>query len=54
MNDFLETFDIDLWDIVENGYNPPLRIKDGITILKLRIFWIEDKKKRHRLISKVK
>ena len=32
MRDFLEAFDIDLWDIVENGNNPPSRIEDGITI----------------------
>ena len=32
MKDFLEVFDIDLWDILESGYNPPSKIEDGITI----------------------
>ena len=45
MKDFLEASDIDLWDIVENGYNPPSKTKNGIIILKLRSSWIEDEKK---------
>ena len=27
IRDFLEASNIDLWDIVESGYNPPSRIK---------------------------
>ena len=45
MKDFLETFDIDLWDIVESGYNPASRTKDGIILLKCRSSWTKDEKK---------
>ena len=39
MNDFLETFDIDLWDFIKNGYNTPSSIVDSITILKPKRSW---------------
>ena len=42
MKDFLEATDIDLWDIIENGYNPPTVIEEGITILKPRRSWTKD------------
>ena len=54
MKDFLEATDIDLWDIIENGYNPPSAIENGITILKPRSSWSEDEKNRHLLASKAK
>ena len=54
MKDFLEVSNIDLWDIVESGCNPPSRIEDAIILLKPRSFWIEDEKKRHLLASKAK
>ena len=54
MNDFLEAYDIELWDIVENGYNLPSRTEDGITLLKPKSSWIEDEKKRHLLALKAK
>ena len=53
MKDFLKASNIDLWDIVKNGYNPFSRIEDGIIILKLRSSWIENEKKRHLLTSKL-
>ena len=34
MNDFIETLDIDFWVIMGNGYNPPLKVENGIPILK--------------------
>ena len=54
MKDFLEASDIDLWDLVENGYNPPSRIENGITISKLRSSWTDEEKMRHLLASKAK
>ena len=36
MRDFLKASDIDLWDIIENGYDLPSRIEDGINVLKPR------------------
>ena len=45
MKDFLEASDIDLWDIVESGYNLHSIIMDGISILKPRNSQIEDTKK---------
>ena len=53
MRDFIEAFDINMWELVENGYNPPSRIENGISILKPGSEWIEEKKKKH-LVSKVK
>ena len=54
MKDLLEAYDINLWDIIECGYNPPSRIEDRIILLKLRSSWMEDEKKRHLLTSKAK
>ena len=34
IKNFLEDSDIDLWGLVENGHNPPSKIKDGIKIFK--------------------
>ena len=34
MKDFIKASNIDLWDIIESGYNPLSRIDDGIIISK--------------------
>ena len=49
MKDFLETS-----NIVENRYNSPSRVEDGIIVLKLRSSWTKDEKKRHLLALKAK
>ena len=54
MRDFIEASDIDMWELVENGYNPPSRIENGISIFKPRSEWTDDEKKKHLLASKVK
>ena len=54
MRDFIEASDTDMWELVENGYNPPSKIEEGISILKPRSEWTEEEKKKHLLASKVK
>ena len=54
MKDFIEATDIDIWDVVENGYDPPRYVLEGILELKLKNLWNKDNRKKHFLASKVK
>ena len=54
MRDFVEVSNIDMWELVENGYNPPSGVENGISILKPKSEWTEEEKKKHFLASKVK
>ena len=47
MKDSLEVFDINLWNIKENRYNPQSRTEDGIILLKPKSSWTKDENKRH-------
>ena len=54
MKDFVEATDINMWDIVENGYELPKILIDDVTQLKVKSFWIEEERKKHLLAFKVK
>ena len=54
MKDFIEAIDIDMWDIVENGYELPKILVDGIVQLKVKSLWTKEERKKHLLASKVK
>ena len=41
MRDIIEAPNIDMWELIENRYNPPSGIKNGISMLKSRNEWIE-------------
>ena len=48
------TLDIDMWDIVENDYELPKILIDGIVQPKVKSLWIEEERKKHLLAFKVK
>ena len=54
MKDFVEATYIDMWDIVENGYELPKIYIDDIAQLRLKFLQTEEEKKKHLLASKVK
>ena len=54
MRDFIKALDANIWDIIENRYNPILKIKNGMHILKLKNSQIEEEKKKHPFMFKVK
>ena len=54
MKDFIEATDIDMWDIVENGYELPKTLVDRIVQPKVKSLWTKEERKKHLLTSKVK
>ena len=54
MKDFIEDLYIDIWDVVDNGYELLKILIDGIFQPKVKSFWIEKERKKHLLASKVK
>ena len=54
MKDFIEVMDIDMCDIIENGYEVPKILINGIYQPKVKSFWIEEKRKKHLLTYKSK
>ena len=54
MKDFIQAIDIDMWDIVENGYELPKILIGGIVQPKVKSFWTEEKKNKYLKTFKVK
>ena len=48
MKDFISASNVNILDIIENGYNPPSKIKNGILILKPRNSRTKEKKRKHK------
>ena len=54
MKDFVKAIDIDMWDIVEIGYELPKILVDRISHPQVKSLWIEEERKKLLLASKVK
>ena len=54
MKHFIKANDVDMWEIVENGYNLPIKVENNITILKPRSDWSEEEKRKHLIAIKEK
>ena len=54
MKDFIEATNIDMWDIVENGYELFKILIDGLFKPMVKSLWTEEERKKHFLASKVK
>ena len=54
MRDFINATSIDMWDIVEFGYEFPKIIIEGVVQPNVKSLWNKEEKKRHFLASKVK
>ena len=54
MTNFIETTNIDIWDIVEYGYKFSKILIDGVYQPKVKSFWTKKESIRHLLASKVK
>ncbi|KAL6334195.1 hypothetical protein AAG906_006781 [Vitis piasezkii] len=50
---FLQSIDLDLWDVIENGPTFPLKLVDGVMVLKTKQEWDECEKRNFQLNAKV-
>ena len=53
MKDFTKATDIDIWDVVEHGYELLKILIDGVAQPKVKSLWTEEERKKHLLASKV-
>ena len=54
MKDFIEVRDVDMWDLVKNGYEPSMTMISSIPQTKPKSLWTNDEKSKHLLTLKVK
>ena len=54
MKDFIEAIDIDIWDIIENGYEIPKILIEGAYQPKVKSLWTKEERKRYLQNSKAK
>ena len=54
MKYLIEATGINIWDIVESGYESPKILVDKVIQPKVKFLWIEEERKKYLLISKVK
>ena len=54
VKDFIEATDIDMWDLIKNGYQPPMTIINNIPQPKPISLWTNEEKSKYLIALKVK